>query len=96
MTTITHADVKRISKLACIKLFDDEVPNVAKELGGILTWVESLQNVNTDGIQPIISATSGSVAFCPDISLNEADSASILKNAPKSRYNYFVLPKVMS
>lgn len=93
--TITLVDVKKISTLACIKLLDEDVPSAAKELDSILQWIETLQSVDTQGIQPLINTTSGSLPCCLDVSQQDVGADIILKNAPKNRYNYFVIPKVV-
>ena len=57
MSDITKEQVEHIAKLARIELTDEQKETMTKELGQILTYVEKLKEVNTDGVQPTAQVT---------------------------------------
>lgn len=57
MTTLTKVQVLHIAKLARLKLSDEEVEKMSKELTSILGYIDQLGGVNTDGIEPTAQVT---------------------------------------
>jgi aspartyl-tRNA(Asn)/glutamyl-tRNA(Gln) amidotransferase subunit C len=57
MPDITKEQVDHIAKLARLKLTDAQEEKMAKELGAILTYIEKLKEVNTDGVEPTAQVT---------------------------------------
>ena len=92
---LTTNDVKKIAKLARIKLNGEEVTKHQSELNKIFSWIQQLQEVNTDGVEPMFSVDDRSLKTREDkvteISLKEQ----VLENAPNSKYGYYVVPKVV-
>lgn len=66
MSTITKEQVDHIAKLARIKLTDAEEEKMAKEMGMILTYIEKLKEVNTEGVEPTAQVTGLNNVFRPD------------------------------
>lgn len=92
---LTTDDVKKIAKLARIKLGDDEVQKHQDELNKIFNWIEQLQEVNTDGIEPMFSVDDRNLQTREDIITEPSHKDQVLKNAPNAKYGYFVVPKVV-
>ena len=63
--SLDTATVRRVAALARIRLEEEEVARVQGELNGILGWIEQLQAVNTDGIEPMAGGTPEGIAAMP-------------------------------
>lgn len=85
--------VRKIAKLARIAIEEDKVPNLASELNGILGWIEMLNEVDVDGVEPMTSAVSITLPMRKDEVTDGDKQDAILKNAPKSDSGFFVVPK---
>lgn len=72
--TITKEEVKKVAHLSYIKLSDEEVEIYTKELGQILNWIQVLQEVNTDNIEPMKNIISSLPEFIPNIEINTKES----------------------
>lgn len=87
--------VARIARLARIAVTEEEKTHFAKEISGILQWVEQLSEVNTDSVPLMTSVSSMKLPLRKDIVSDGNQQEAILKNAPESDYGCFVVPKVM-
>ena len=92
---IDAATVKKVARLARIRVDDAELEPLAGELSGILAWIEQLNEVDTDGVQPMASTEAVSLPQRDDVVTDGGDPAVILANAPKADRNFFVVPKVV-
>ena len=92
---VDEADVRKIARLARIAVKQDDVATLRGELNQILDWVEQLGEVNTDGVEPMTSVVAADMIKRQDI-VNDGDKAAdIVKNAPETQDQYFVVPKVI-
>lgn len=87
--------VRRIARLARIKITDDEVAGLEKELTGILDWVEQLNEVDTDGVPPMTRVAAHQLKKRKDEVCDGGIAEIVTKNAPHSEDDYFVVPKVV-
>ena len=87
--------VRRIAHLARIAVADSEVENLRAELNAMLAFVEQLQEVNVEGVEPMISVTPMAMKKRHDVVTAGDDAEAVLKNAPQSADNYFLVPKVV-
>ena len=85
----------KIAKLARVKIEDDEISELSSQLSSILDWVEQLNEVNTDNIEPFSNVSISELPLRKDKETNENKSDDILSNAPEKLENYFVVPKVV-
>ena len=92
---IDAATVKKVARLARIRVEDAELEPLAGELSGILAWIEQLNEVDTEGVQPMASTEAVSLPQRDDVVTDGGDPAVILANAPKADRNFFVVPKVV-
>jgi aspartyl-tRNA(Asn)/glutamyl-tRNA(Gln) amidotransferase subunit C len=87
--------VRRIAHLARIAVADEEVEHLRGEINAILAFVEQLQEVNVDGVEPMTSVTPMQLKKRPDVVTDGNIADDILKNAPEREDHYFVVPKVV-
>ena len=92
---LTAADMKKIASLARIRQPEDRLEPLAKEISGILDWIEQLGEVDTDGVEPMTSAVASKLPMRQDVVTDGGDPARVLSNAPKTDRNFFVVPKVV-
>ena len=85
----------KIAKLSRIKLDDSEIEELSAELSSILDWVEQLNEVNTDKIEPLSNVSKSKLPLREDMQTNEDKSNDVLSNAPEKLENYYVVPKVV-
>ncbi|CFX01472.1 Aspartyl/glutamyl-tRNA(Asn/Gln) amidotransferase subunit C [Candidatus Filomicrobium marinum] len=92
---VDEATVRRIARLARIKITDEEAKGLEAELSGILDWVEQLSEVNTDGVEPMTRVVPISLKKRSDVVTDGEKADEIVANAPLSEDDYFVVPKVV-
>jgi aspartyl-tRNA(Asn)/glutamyl-tRNA(Gln) amidotransferase subunit C len=92
---IDAATVRKVARLARIHVDEARVESLAAELSGILTWIEQLQEVDTEGVQPMASTEAVSLPMREDVVTDGGDPAKVLANAPRADRNFFVVPKVV-
>ena len=87
--------VRRIAHLARIAVADDEVEGLRAELNAMLAFVEQLQEVNVEGVEPMTSVTPMAMKKRPDVVTDGGIAENIVKNAPQSEDHFFLVPKVV-
>jgi aspartyl-tRNA(Asn)/glutamyl-tRNA(Gln) amidotransferase subunit C len=92
---VDEATVKRIARLARIKITEEEAKGLVKELSGILNWVEQLGEVDTSAVEPMTRVVPIELKKRED-KVTDGDIADdIVKNAPMVEDHYFVVRKVV-
>jgi aspartyl-tRNA(Asn)/glutamyl-tRNA(Gln) amidotransferase subunit C len=92
---VDEATVRRIARLARIKITDEEAKGLKSELSGILNWVEQLDKVDTSLVEPLTRVVPIELKERED-KVTDGDIADdIVKNAPMVEDHYFVVPKVV-
>jgi aspartyl-tRNA(Asn)/glutamyl-tRNA(Gln) amidotransferase subunit C len=92
---IDAATVRKVARLARIAEPEEKLEGLAKELSGILNWIEQLNEVDTDGVEPMASAVHMPAPMRDDVVTEGGDPEVVLSNAPKRAGNFFVVPKVV-
>lgn len=93
--SIDKTTVQKIASLARIKVTEEDLGYYAPQLQNILGWAEQLQEVNTDGVAPLLSVSEIACRLRTDI-VNDGDKVEdILKNAPESVEGFFVVSKIV-
>ena len=87
--------VKHISKLARISVNDEKANKLEKDLNSKFKWIEQLNELNTDKVEPLTSIAETTLRLRKDKILSENIRDEILKNSPKDNKDYFVVPKVV-
>jgi aspartyl-tRNA(Asn)/glutamyl-tRNA(Gln) amidotransferase subunit C len=93
--SVDTATVRRIAHLARIAVGDEEVEHLRGELNAILAFVEQLSEVDVSGVEPMTSVIPMPMKKRPDVVTEGGDSEAILKNAPASEDQFFLVPKVV-
>ena len=93
--SIDAATVKKVAHLARIKIEEARLEPLAAELSGILTWIEQLNEVDTEGVAPMASTEAVSLPMREDVVTDGGYAAKVLANAPKADRGFFVVPKVV-
>ena len=92
---IDAATVRKVARLARINEPEERLEPLAKELSGIMAWIEQLNEVDTDGVEPMTSAVHTPLPMREDVVTEGGDPAKVLANAPKTVRGFFVVPKVV-
>ena len=87
--------VKNIANLARIKVPEDDLDHLAKELSSIMDWVEQLNSVNTDGVEPLASVIDVTLPLREDKISDGNCRDKVLANGPEVEDGYFAVPKVI-
>jgi aspartyl-tRNA(Asn)/glutamyl-tRNA(Gln) amidotransferase subunit C len=93
--SVDQATVRRIARLARIKIDQADVPQMQDELNAILAFVEQLNEVDVDGVEPMTSVTPMALKTRTDVVTDGGNAAIVLSNAPASEDGFFVVPKVV-
>ncbi len=93
--SVDAATVKRIGRLARIRIEEGEVEGYRNELNAILGFVEQLGEVNVDGVEPMTSVTPMSLRRRDDVISDGGYPEKIVANAPLTEDNFFMVPKVI-
>ena len=92
---IDRQTVNRVAFLARLKIDEDKIEATENEFNKILNWVEQLNEVNTDDVEPL-SAVNETALVCREDEITAGGQADkVLANAPMAEYGYFVVPKVV-
>jgi aspartyl-tRNA(Asn)/glutamyl-tRNA(Gln) amidotransferase subunit C len=92
---IDAATVRKVARLARLNEPEARLEPLARELNGIIAWVEMLGEVDVEGVEPMASAVDLKLPMRDDVVTEGGDPVRILANAPLSRDNFFVVPKVV-
>ena len=87
--------VLKVAKLARLKIDDARAEVLATDLGGIFKWIEQLNEVKTDGVEPMTSVVKQAAWRRPDEITDGNRQADIVANAPETVDGFFVVPKVV-
>ncbi|WP_019221802.1 Asp-tRNA(Asn)/Glu-tRNA(Gln) amidotransferase subunit GatC [Bartonella senegalensis] len=93
--SVNRETVKRVSHLARIALHDDELEPMTKELNVILGFVEQLNEVDVNGVEPLTSVMPMALRMREDNVTDGDKAADIVANAPVTEDSFFLVPKVV-
>ncbi|EEX16341.1 MAG: Asp-tRNA(Asn)/Glu-tRNA(Gln) amidotransferase subunit GatC [Salipiger thiooxidans] len=85
----------RVAKLARIRVEDDQLPALAQEFSNILDFIEQLNEVDVEGVEPMVSVTPMRLKRRQDGVTDGNQQDKILSNAPDAREGFFAVPKVV-
>ena len=92
---ITKETLQKIAHLARLEVRTDEEEALLQDLSEILTWVEQLDDVDTEGVEPLTHMTREMNAFRKDEAEKGLKRNDALLNSPKHDDQFFVVPKVI-
>ena len=87
--------IRRVAGLANLEMDEAALERMTPQVSGIMQWIEQLQGVNTEGVEPLANVANIAVALRPDV-VNDGDCLEkILATAPEATQGFFVVPKVV-
>jgi aspartyl-tRNA(Asn)/glutamyl-tRNA(Gln) amidotransferase subunit C len=86
---------RRVAKLARIAVPEADLPELAKEFSAMLGFIEQLNEVDVEGIEPMTSVTPQRLKRRTDVVTDGGQPVEILVNAPDAREGFFAVPKVV-
>lgn len=92
---VDEKTVRRIARLARIKITDAEAQSLDKELTQIIEWVEQLDEVDTNGVEPMTRVVAQKLKMRQDVVADGEKADDVTANAPLSEDHFFVVPKVV-
>ena len=92
---VDQATVRRIAHLARIKVADEAVAGLQGELNAILAFVETLDEVDVAGVEPMTSVMPMPMKKRADVVDDGAIADRVTANAPLSEDHFFMVPKVI-
>ena len=93
--TIDHNLILKLENLAKLELSEEERLKLTGDLNNILSMVEKLQELDTNGVEPLVYINEEVNQLREDKVCNQVDQSSALSNAPDQDGTYFKVPKVL-
>jgi aspartyl-tRNA(Asn)/glutamyl-tRNA(Gln) amidotransferase subunit C len=93
--SIDKETARRVAHLARIEVAEAELEPLAAELSGILGFMEQLNEVDVEGVEPMTSVTPMRAAWREDVVTDGGYRDRVLANAPEARDGFFTVPKVV-
>ncbi len=91
---ITIKDVEHVAKLARLELTEDEKVKFSKQLGDVLTYVEQMNEIDTDGVEPMSHAIPIVNVMREDEVVSVNTKEELMQNAPLKEDGFFRVPKI--
>ena len=93
--TISKDTILKIADLAKISISEDQIDKLEIEISSILNWVENLNEVDTENIEPMSNSLTNFLQMREDIVNDGEKGSEILSNSPAEDKSFFVVPKVI-
>lgn len=94
--SLNLAEVKKVARLARLKLEEGEEKKLLEELNKIFAWIDELQELDTGGVEPLYNVHDASCPVFEDEPVKENTVEDVLANSPvKPIQNFFRVPKVI-
>ena len=94
--SLTKDQVRHVAKLANLPLDEKEEDLYAKQLSEVLDYIEQINSVDTNGIEPTFNVSGKTNVFRPDETVASLSQDEALQNAPKKEREFFVTKGVFS
>ncbi len=93
--SVDKKTVSKVARLARIAVPEDRLEPMAKELNTILAWIEQLNEVDVEGVEPMTTPVAMELPLREDAVTDGNIRDQVLANAPRSEDGFFVVPKVV-
>ena len=93
--SLDPATVRRIARLARIRVDDADVARLQTELSGILDWIAMLNEVDVEGVEPLTGGAQMALKMRDDVVTDGGYPEKVLANAPDRAGNFYAVPKVV-
>jgi len=87
--------LKKIAHLSRLEIDEKDTEKMLKDMSNMLTFVEKLNEVNTDGVEPLTTMSHEINSLREDVAKSDLNHEQALQNAPKRDSDYFRVPKVL-
>ncbi|WP_375209261.1 Asp-tRNA(Asn)/Glu-tRNA(Gln) amidotransferase subunit GatC [Hyphomonas jannaschiana] len=91
--SVTKDDVRKVARLSRIAVDEAHLQELAGELNGILGWIDQLNEVDIDGVEPMTSVVETKLPMREDVVTDGNIPDQVLANAPRTEDGFFVVPK---
>ncbi len=96
---INRSDIKRIEKLAKLKLSEEKLDDFSVRLSRVFDWIDQLKEVDIEGVapmaNPLIDLQKHTTKLRDDVVSDGGCVKEVVQNAPNAQHNSFVVPKVV-
>jgi len=92
---IDREALDKIAHLARLEFDEKDAEKMMQDMSNIVSWMEKLNEVDTEGVEPLTTMSHEVNAFREDKAIQELSSEEALMNAPKTDSGYFLVPKVL-
>lgn len=92
---IDNQTVKKVAFLSRLRVEDEKIESAKDEFNKILQWIDELNELNTDSVEPLISVNEQTLRLREDEITAGNNKDEILQNAPMDEFDYFAVPKVV-
>lgn len=92
---ISKDDIIKVSELARLEFKEEELEKFTEQLGNILEYIEQLNELNTDNVEPTSHVLDMSTPLREDKVVEWLSTEEVFKNAPESEDDFFVVPQVI-
>ncbi|TAJ29252.1 MAG: Asp-tRNA(Asn)/Glu-tRNA(Gln) amidotransferase subunit GatC [Nitrospirae bacterium] len=93
---ISKQEVERVAKLARLEITEAETEAFSKQLSSILTYIETLKMLKTEGVEPTATVLEQVNVFREDKSRPSLPVEKAMANAPESEAGHFAVPKIIN
>ncbi|WP_439620504.1 Asp-tRNA(Asn)/Glu-tRNA(Gln) amidotransferase subunit GatC [Hyphomonas sp.] len=93
--SVTKDDVRKVARLSRIAVPEERLEEMAGELNGILGWIDQLNEVDIEGVEPMTSVVETKLPMREDVVTDGDIQDQVLANAPRSEDGFFVVPKAV-
>ena len=92
---MSRAEVQRVAVLARLALSSEEEAELVGHFDKVLSYMEKLNELNTDGVEPLAHAVEIPAPLREDQVTNQAKADALLQNAPERQTDFFKVPKII-
>ena len=85
----------KLGKLAKLSIKDDKLESLSADLSSIVKFIDRLQEINTEEIEPTSNSLDQNLILREDIAININTADEVLENAPEKELNFYSVPKVI-
>ncbi len=92
---VKRQEVQRVAVLARLQLSDVETDELVAHFDKVLTYMDKLNELETDGVEPLAQAVDMAGRLREDRVTTEADADALLQNAPQRQADFLKVPKII-
>jgi aspartyl-tRNA(Asn)/glutamyl-tRNA(Gln) amidotransferase subunit C len=92
---LSRDDVRKVASLARLKVTDEELDSLAKDLDAIVGYVQVLNDIDSASVEPMVHAVDLQNVLRPDVMIDSLDRSAALSNAPRTDGEYFLVPAMI-